>query len=140
MPYFNEMLSNSRYTPYWQAADLGRRFGEVSVPILHVGSWYDMFAYDTIKMFAGLRNGAMTDAARRGQRLLMGPWAHLVPYSAPSSRGTGEIDFGPAARIELHAIQLRFFDYHLKGLDNGLDREPPVRIFVMGDNQWRDET
>ena len=139
VPYFNEMLSNSRYSPYWQAADLGRRFGDVSVPILHVGSWYDMFAYDTIKMFAGLRNGAMTDAARRGQRLLMGPWAHLVPYSAPSSRGTGEIDFGPAARIELHAIQLRFFDHHLKGLDNGLDREPPVRIFVMGDNQWRDE-
>ncbi len=139
VPYFNEMLSNSRYTPYWQAADLGRRLGDVSVPILHVGSWYDMFAYDTIKMFAGLRNGAMTDAARRGQRLLMGPWAHLLPYSVPSSRGTGEIDFGDAARIDLHAIQLRFFDHHLKGLDNGLDREPPVRIFVMGDNQWRDE-
>jgi putative CocE/NonD family hydrolase len=139
VPYFNEMLANSRYGPYWQAADLGRRFGNVSVPILHVGSWYDMFAYDTIKMFAGLRNGAMTQDARSGQRLLMGPWAHLVPYSAPSSRGTGDIDFGPAARIDLHAIQLRFFDHHLKGMGNGLDQEPPVRIFVMGDNVWRDE-
>ena len=62
-----------------------------------------------------------------------------MPYSVPSQRGTGEIDFGPAARIELHRIQLCFFDHHLKGPDNGLDREPPVRVFVMGDNQWRDE-
>lgn len=80
--------------------------------MLHVGSWYDMFQYDTVKMFVGLSTSAMTEQARRGQRLLMGPWAHLLPYSAPTSRGTGDIDFGPAACIDLHAIQLRWFDYH----------------------------
>jgi len=65
VPYFNEMLANSRYTPYWQAADLGRRLGDVSVPILHVGSWYDMFAYDTIKMFAAPHRSSRRCAARR---------------------------------------------------------------------------
>ena len=139
VPYCAEMLANSRYGPYWQAADLGHHVHGVSTPIFHVGSWYDMFQYDTIKMFAGLSRGAMNEAARRGQKLLMGPWAHLLPYSAPTSRGTGDIDFGPAALIDLHAIQLRWFDYHLKGIRNGLDQEPPVRIFVMGDNVWRDE-
>jgi putative CocE/NonD family hydrolase len=138
-PFCAEMMANSRYGPYWQAADLGRHADGVAVPILHVGSWYDMFAYDTIKMFTTLRRGAMSEAARSGQRLLMGPWAHLVPYSAPTSRGTGEIDFGPAARIDLHAIQLRWFDYHLKGIRNGVDEDAPVRIFIMGDNAWRDE-
>lgn len=139
VPYCAEMLANSRYGPYWQAADLGHHVHGVATPIFHVGSWYDMFQYDTIKMFAGLSGGAMNEAARRGQKLLMGPWAHLLPYSAPTSRGTGDIDFGPAALIDLHAIQLRWFDYHLKGIRNGLDQEPPVRIFVMGDNVWRDE-
>ena len=139
-PYCAEMLANSHYGPYWEQADLGRRFAAVSVPMLHVGSWYDMFQYDTVKMFRGLRTSAMTEQARRGQRLLMGPWAHLLPYSVPTSRGSGEIDFGPAARIDLHAIQLRWFDSHLKGIDNGLEQDPPVRIFVMGENTWRDET
>jgi uncharacterized protein len=139
-PFCADMMANSRYGPYWQAADLGRHAHGVTVPILHVGSWYDMFAYDTVKMFTVLRRGAGSEAARMGQRLLMGPWAHLVPYSAPTSRGTGDIDFGPAALIDLHAIQLRWFDYHLKGIRNGVDEDPPVRIFVMGDNVWRDET
>lgn len=139
VPYCAEMLANARYGPYWEQADLGQRFAAVSVPMLHVGSWYDMFQYDTVKMFRGLRTSAMTEQARRGQRLLMGPWAHLLPYSVPTSRGSGEIDFGPAARIDLHAIQLRWFDAQLKGLDNGLEQEPAVRIFVMGENIWRDE-
>jgi uncharacterized protein len=139
VPYCAEMLANSRYGPYWQAADLGRHFHGVPVPIFHVGSWYDMFQSDTVKMFVGLRKGAMNEDARLGQKLLMGPWAHLLPYSTPTSRGTGDIDFGPAARIDLHAIQLQWFDYHLKGIRNGANEEPPVRIFVMGDNTWRDE-
>jgi putative CocE/NonD family hydrolase len=69
----------------------------------------------------------------------MGPWAHLLPYSVPTSKGTGEIDFGPEARIELNAIQLRWFDHFLKGVDTGVLEDSPVRIFVMGDNRWRDE-
>jgi putative CocE/NonD family hydrolase len=107
--------------------------------MLHVGSWYDAFQYDTLTMFTGLREHAMTPEARRGQKLLMGPWAHLLPYAAPTSQGTGDIDFGPEALIELHAIQCRWFDYFLKGIDNGVLDEAPIRLFVMGENRWRDE-
>jgi len=69
----------------------------------------------------------------------MGPWGHLLPYAVPTSRGTGDIDFGPEALIELHAIQLRWFDHFLKGVNNGVLDEAPIRLFVMGDNRWRDE-
>ena len=44
---------------------------------------------------------------------------------------------GIAAGIE--DLQIRWFDHWLKGIDNGIATEPPVRIFVMGDNRWRDE-
>ena len=104
-----------------------------------MGSWYDVFQYDTLSMYSGLRQQALTQAARRNQRLLMGPWAHLLPYAQPTSRGTGDIDFGPEALIELHDVQLRWFDYFLKGIDNGAADEAPIRLFVMGDNRWRDE-
>jgi len=81
----------------------------------------------------------MTPETRSSQKLLMGPWAHLLPYSVPTTRGTGDIDFGPESRIELHEIQVRWFDYWLKGIKNGIMEEPPIRIFVMGNNVWRDE-
>jgi uncharacterized protein len=69
----------------------------------------------------------------------MGPWGHLLPYAVPTTGGTGEIDFGPEAAIDVHALELRWFDHWLKGIDTGLMREAPVKIFVMGDNTWREE-
>ena len=69
----------------------------------------------------------------------MGPWAHLLPYSVPTSRGTGDIDFGPEAKVELLADQERFLRHWLGGTESQILDEPPVRIFVMGENRWRDE-
>src|SRR4029077_9566380 len=77
--------------------------------------------------------------AQAAQKLLIGPWAHLFPYTSPTSTGTGDVDFGPSALIDIHEIQLRWFDHWLKGIDTGILDEPPVKIFVMGDNCWRDE-
>ena len=138
-PYFADFLRHPTHGPYWRALDLRRQFHNINVPMLHVGSWYDVFQYDTLSMYSGLRQQALTQDARRNQRLLMGPWAHLLPYAQPTSRGTGDIDFGPDALIELHDVQLRWFDYFLKGIDNGAADEAPIRLFVMGDNRWRDE-
>ncbi len=138
-PYLADYLRNWTAGPYWARTDLRTRFGEFDTPMLHVGSWYDVFQYDTLAMYLGMRDHARSERARRAQKLLMGPWAHLLPYSIPTSRGTGDIDFGPAAIIELHAFQLRWFDHFLKGMPNGVLDEPPVRLFVMGENRWRDE-
>ena len=138
-PYFADFLQHAADGPYWHATDLRRQLHSVNVPMLHVGSWYDAFQYDTLTLYTGLHERAMTSEARRGQKLLMGPWAHLLPYAVPTSKGTGEIDFGPEALIELHAAQLRWFDHFLKGMNNGVLDEAPIRLFVMGDNRWRDE-
>jgi putative CocE/NonD family hydrolase len=101
----------------------------------HVTSWYDIFLEGGLINFAGLRRGS----AGHAQKLLVGPWAHLFPYTNPTSTGTGDIDFGPEALISLHDIQLRWFDHWLKGVGTGILDEPPVKIFVMGENRWRDE-
>ncbi len=138
-PYLAEYLDHGTFDSYWSRQDLRSKFGEVETPMLHVGSWYDVFQYDTLTMFAGLRAKARTEQARRAQHLIMGPWAHLLPYSIPTSKGTGEIDFGPEAAIELHDLQLRWFDHFMKGDANGVMDQAPVRLFVMGENRWRDE-
>lgn len=138
-PYFADFMQHSTDGPYWYATDLRRQLPNVNTPMLHVSSWYDIFQYDTLTMFTGLRERAMIPEARQRQKLIMGPWAHLMPYAVPTSKGTGDIDFGAEAVIELHAIQLRWFDQLLKGVDNKVFEEAPIRIFVMGENRWRDE-
>ena len=62
--------------------------------------------------------------------LIIGPWGH-----GPSQK-FGALDFGPNANVDALAIQLRWYDYFLKGIDNGLTTEPPVKLFVMGRNEW----
>jgi putative CocE/NonD family hydrolase len=137
--YLGDYLRQPEDGPAWWALNLERRHGEIDVPMYHVTSWYDIFLHGGIANFCGLRRHARTEAARRAQKLLIGPWAHLFPYTSPTSTGTGEIDFGPEALIDLHEIQLRWFDHWLKGIDTGILDEPPLKIFVMGVNRWRDE-
>jgi putative CocE/NonD family hydrolase len=138
-PYFAEYLENSTDGPYWAATDVRSHCGRVTVPAMHIGSWYDAFQYDTLAMFTAMRAGAATERARRGQRLIMGPWAHLLPYAVPTSGGAGDIDFGPEAKVELLDWQERWLRMVLAGRDEEAFAQPPVRIFVMGDNRWRDE-
>jgi putative CocE/NonD family hydrolase len=138
-PYFGDYLRQPDDGAYWQEINLERRWGEIDVPMYHVTSWYDIFLHGGLANFAGLRARAATEAARRAQKLLVGPWAHLFPYTSPTSTGTGDIDFGPDALIDLHEVQLRWFDHWLKGVDTGILDEPPVKLFVMGENRWRDE-
>jgi uncharacterized protein len=137
--YLSDYLRLPKDGPPWWRLNVERQHDQIAVPMYHVTSWYDIFLHGGIANFCGLRRQAMTETARAGQRLLIGPWAHLFPYTSPTSAGTGDIDFGPAALIDLHEIQLRWFDYWLKGVDTGVMDEPPIKIFVMGENRWRDE-
>ena len=138
-PYLTDYLRQPEGGPAWWKIDLERRHREIDVPMYHVTSWYDIFLHGGLANFCGLRERAMTETARAAQKLLIGPWAHLFPYTNPTSTGTGEIDFGPASMIDLHQVQLRWFDHWLKGVDTGILDEPPIRLFVMGENRWRDE-
>ncbi|HEX2439297.1 MAG TPA: CocE/NonD family hydrolase [Methylomirabilota bacterium] len=138
--YLGDYLRQPEDGPAWWSLNLERRHGEIDVPMYHVTSWYDIFLHGGIANFCGLRRHARTEAARRAQKLLIGPWAHLFPYTSPTSTGTGEIDFGAEALIDLHGVQRRWFDHWLKDMDTGILDEPPVKIFVMGVNRWRDES
>ena len=138
-PYLGDYLRHPEDGPPWWQVNVERQHEQIDVPMYHVTSWYDIFLHGGLANFCGLRASAMTAEARAAQKLLIGPWAHLFPYTSPTSTGTGEIDFGAEALIDLHEIQLRWFDHWLKGIETGILDEPPVKIFVMGENRWRDE-
>jgi uncharacterized protein len=117
------------------SADIGVLQEGLQIPTYNIGGWYDIFLGDTIANYQAMRSqGAPA-------KLLIGPWSH----SELGGR-VGERNFGYAAQsgfinlqTDLLGLHLRWFDHWLKGLDTGLLAEPPVKIFVMGINAWRDE-
>ena len=108
------------------------------MPAINIGGWYDIFLGGTIRNYLGMREKGATEEARSGQRLIIGPWQHTTRGGSV----TGSHYFGlaaDAAALDLDGMHFRWFDYWLKGENNGVLDEPAVRIFVMGDNVWRDE-
>ncbi len=85
----------------------------------------------------GLRQRGETEEARRGTRLIVGPWAHGSTYGPYPDHSFDR--FAPEDSLDVSGEQLRFLARHLRGDGDGLDDEPPVRIFVMGANRWREE-
>jgi hypothetical protein len=137
--YWSTWTSNTIHSRYWSQFDIEAKHARVTVPAMNLSGWNDdpYGQPGAIRNFVGMKQHGGSDAARRGQRLIMGPWTHGVPsLSRTAYAGT---DFGPNATFDFVEEQLRFFDYWLKKKDNGFSAEPPVRIFVMGENRWRFE-
>ncbi len=94
------------------------------VPVYLVSGWYDSWGLQT----ANLNYVGLSKAKKGPIRLIMGPWTH----GGQTESFAGEAEFGPGAALDFNAFRLRWFDRWLKGMPNGVDREAPVRIFVMG--------
>jgi putative CocE/NonD family hydrolase len=137
MPGYFEMLAHPSYDSYWEKFDISRRHRNFVTPALHLTGWYDSLLVGTLRNFQGLRANAATAEARAGQRLVVGPWTHARP--SLSSTSIGGVDFGPEAGLDSTALMERWFRQQLKGEDTGILREAPVKLFIMGDNRWRDE-
>ncbi len=134
-PYFLDWLAHTNYDDYWKRLSIEEHFPDIRVPALHVGAWYDIFLGGTLRNYAGLRKYAATEDARKGQRLLV-----IIGGHAGAGRKIGELDFGPeAVKNEEEEITLTWYDYLFKGMKNSYATSKPVKIFVMGTNQWREE-
>ena len=94
------------------------------VPEYHTTGWYDSWGTPV----ANLNYVQLRKTKKSLQRLVIGPWIH----SSESLNYAGEAQFTDDAALNIQAFNLRWFDHWLKGIDNGVDREPPVRIYVMG--------
>ena len=127
-PYFADWAHHPDFDDYWRQWSIEDHYENVKVPAYFVGGWYDIFQGGIVRNYVGLKSRVP------GQRLMIGPW-----YHGPFDGQTGELNFGPSAKGDTDTDQLRWYDHLLRGIDNGSEREKPVKIFVMGKNAWRDE-
>jgi putative CocE/NonD family hydrolase len=111
---------------------LDRLHPRVTVPTCSLTGWWDRIS-GTIGHFAGMRRNSPA-ATRSAHRLIVGPWVHDI-----EGRGdwAGPRDYGPLAPTRHEDHLVRWYDYHLKGVDNGLGGEKPAKLFILNDNRWR---
>lgn len=135
-PYFRDWIEHERNDDYWKRWKISDHYSQLDIKALHSGGWHDIFLKGSIGNYVEMRKSAATAEARAGQRLLVGPWAHAA--TSPEGK-IGDVTFGKQAVLDMNGTILKWFDYALKGIKNEFASDAPVRIFVMGDNVWRDE-
>ncbi len=137
-PYYGDWVQHPTDDDFWANLAVSTRHDALNVAALNIGGWYDIFQKGTIDNFTGMRAQAPA-AVRDRQRLVLGPWNH-----GGMTRGNpiGEYTFGmrsTGGETGTDDLHLRWYDRWLRGIENGVETEPPVRLFVMGTNRWRDE-
>jgi len=135
--YLFEQWTHGTFDDFWRRLGLhaeGYYDQFADVPQVHLSSWYDVYVPTATGNYAALKA-----RKRSAMRLIMGPWLH----GDRNSTHAGDVEFGPQAALDgniapdWRVFRRRWFDHWLKRIDNGIDREPPVRLFLMGGGSGR---
>ncbi len=132
--FLRDWLSHPENGPYWERTSIAGAYANIRASAYNIGGWYDILLEGTINNYLKMTAPGIDPEIRSKQKLLIGPWIHSM-----GKREVGELDFGEEAIFKSREFGLRWFDSQLKGLDNGVMEELPVKIFVMGINKWRFE-
>ena len=133
--FLRDWVAHPAYDAYWRARGIDNHFERVGVPALNIGGWYDIFSKATFDHISRTRHSSTNLLARRNQFVVMGPWGHGV-----GGQKLGELDFGVSAKLDLGKLQFEWFEYWLQSRETGVQDWPAIRLFVMGQNVWRNES
>ncbi|MER6825621.1 CocE/NonD family hydrolase [Streptosporangium sp. NPDC000563] len=131
-PHYGEWLAHPPGDPYWDRLSAREALAETDLPVLHVAGWYNVHLDGNLAAYQAIKEAG--GPAAEAQRLVIGPWTQWAPALFGDS-------CGPERRfpvgMDLEGIQLAWFGRHLA--DGPGPDLPPVRVFVMGADEWRDE-
>ena len=119
--FFMPQWEHTSYDAYWREKDLRSKYADFAVPTLQFANYFD-HARNHDEAY---QNYQILKAKNVPQKLVVGPWTHG--------------GFGPSHVVDFALTTVAWFDRFLKGFDNGITREPPITLFVMRENRWRNE-
>lgn len=137
--YYREWLKHPTMDAYWKNATVLDKIPTLSLPVLSLGSWYDAFINGSIDGHVGMQDRAATPQARANAHMVIAGAGHAINFVGANLRrreheslGTyiGDITFGVENLIP-EDLGIRWFDYWLKGIQNGIMDEPAVTMFIM---------
>ena len=135
--YYFDWLAHSSYDDYWRSIAPQETYERITVPAFNIGGWFDLFLRGTLTNYQGMKKRGGSAIARQHQHLVIGPWSHGFVGGFFPERDFGFMSGGEI--IDLAGMQIRWFDHWVKGVENGVKQDKPVKLFVMGPNIWREE-
>jgi putative CocE/NonD family hydrolase len=133
---WEEFLREPLTGEWWEALGYLRDDDRFDTPAIHVNSWYDLGANETLQQWRMMQDNAESPRARDHQYVILSPTSHCLSERATANTVVGDIDFGDA-RLDYWSIYLRWFDHWLKGEENGVTDMPKVQYYTLGRNEWR---
>jgi uncharacterized protein len=125
--FFFDWIGNRQANDdYWQKLNPASYFDRYDIPALHVAGWSDLFIEATLNTYRRAKQ-----VTQKPQHIVVAPWQHM-----PWLPKVGEVDFGESAVSQIDELQIDWFDYWLKGIDNGIVTRSPAQLFLMGENCW----
>lgn len=128
LPEWREWTAHPSHDRHWKSLGYLDALAGTDLPVLHVAGWFDGSGAGSISNFAGL-----TARGAANQKLIVGPWEHGALDSRSEADGT---NWGRGSVVDLQTVYLRWMDRWLKGIENGIEEEPAVSLFVTGANDW----
>jgi len=109
-PWVIRWLEEQTFGPYWQHGSLRPDYGVIQAATMIVAGWADGYTNNSLRTMAALTCP---------RRLILGPWAHASTETSL-----------PGPNVDLTPEMLRWWDRWLRGIDNGIDREPAILVFA----------
>lgn len=110
-PWVDEWLRHQRLDDYWRHASVNTDYAAVRCPVLATGGWADGYTDAVFRVLTHL------DVPRLG---IVGPWEHKYPHLG-----------GPGPAIGYPQLLVRWFDRWLKDIDNGVEEDPALRVWIQ---------
>jgi putative CocE/NonD family hydrolase len=136
--YYKDWIKNPTRNSFWDTMDLTGFYVEINIPVLHIGGWMDVFIKGTLNDWQGVVSDSKTSYARKNQWLIIGPYDHS--RTCEKTKTIGRIVIGDRHIGATYSVRQHFFDYWLKGMDNGFGETERIKLFTINDNSWRYET
>ena len=121
-----EALDNLYNESYWVSRSYQHRLHKSQIPMLHVTGWYDGTLGGSLQNFPNMRQNG-NPKTRNAQYLIIGPWRHWVESDAKNTK-IGDIDFSDASKMDLQEIYRKWFDYHIAGKKNEVEKLSLIHI------------
>jgi putative CocE/NonD family hydrolase len=133
IPAYNDWIRHPVPGDFWEPMNVDDKIDQVKVPALLMAGWNDPFLVNMLEDYDRILTGGGGPLARKSQ-IVIGPWIHGTDTKFD------DLDYGKASRFMGQiGTMLRWYDHWLKGIENGVAEELPVKLFVMGKNEWRSE-
>lgn len=135
IPYWHDVLAHPAYDDFWKKQALSNDLGKIQAPAFIRTGWFDLFICDAFDLYNGIHQKAGSETARKNTRMIVGPWPHDI-----NKIDFCEADFGAKAQLlDLFKEEVAYAGKFLKDDAKADISAAPIRLFVMGANEWRDE-